>query len=105
VLSGLAGSLLAQGLEPSRAAAAAAFLHGIAARLAAGGTTGTAGRGAGAGPDGPAGAWIAAMAGAVDGESTGAMARPEGVGAPIGASDLIGALPAATRMVNAAALA
>jgi hydroxyethylthiazole kinase-like uncharacterized protein yjeF len=35
VLSGLAGSLLAQGLGPSRAAAAAAYLHGIAARLAA----------------------------------------------------------------------
>jgi len=37
VLSGLAGSLLAQGLEPARAAAAAAYLHGIAARLAADG--------------------------------------------------------------------
>jgi hydroxyethylthiazole kinase-like uncharacterized protein yjeF len=35
VLSGLAGSLLAQGLDPARAAAAAAYLHGIAARLAA----------------------------------------------------------------------
>lgn len=35
VLSGLAGSLLAQGLGPARAAAAAAYLHGIAARLAA----------------------------------------------------------------------
>jgi len=78
VLSGLAGSLLAQGLEPSRAAAAAAFLHGIAARLAAGGA---------AGGEGPA-----------------ATARAEGAGAPIGASDLIGALPAATRMVNAAAM-
>jgi ADP-dependent NAD(P)H-hydrate dehydratase / NAD(P)H-hydrate epimerase len=37
VLSGLAGSLLAQGLDPARAAAAAAYLHGIAARLAADG--------------------------------------------------------------------
>jgi ADP-dependent NAD(P)H-hydrate dehydratase / NAD(P)H-hydrate epimerase len=37
VLSGLAGSLLAQGLDPLRAAAAAAYLHGIAARLAADG--------------------------------------------------------------------
>jgi ADP-dependent NAD(P)H-hydrate dehydratase / NAD(P)H-hydrate epimerase len=37
VLSGLAGSLLAQGLGPARAAAAAAYLHGIAARLAADG--------------------------------------------------------------------
>jgi ADP-dependent NAD(P)H-hydrate dehydratase / NAD(P)H-hydrate epimerase len=35
VLSGLAGALLAQGLDPLRAAAAAAYLHGIAARLAA----------------------------------------------------------------------
>jgi hydroxyethylthiazole kinase-like uncharacterized protein yjeF len=35
VLSGLAGSLLAQGLQPQRAAAAAAYLHGVAARLAA----------------------------------------------------------------------
>ena len=54
VLSGLAGALLAQGLEPLRAAAAAAYLHGIAARLAA-------------------------------------------EGAPIGASDVIRALPAAIR--------
>jgi ADP-dependent NAD(P)H-hydrate dehydratase / NAD(P)H-hydrate epimerase len=35
VLSGLTGALLAQGLGPSRAAAAGAYLHGIAARLAA----------------------------------------------------------------------
>jgi ADP-dependent NAD(P)H-hydrate dehydratase / NAD(P)H-hydrate epimerase len=56
VLSGLAGALLAQGLDPLRAAAAAAYLHGIAARLAA-------------------------------------------EGAPIGASDVIGALPAAIRTV------
>jgi hydroxyethylthiazole kinase-like uncharacterized protein yjeF len=38
VLSGLAGALLAQGLEPAWAAAAAAYLHGLAARLAAAGT-------------------------------------------------------------------
>src|SRR5271170_1811012 len=37
VLSGLAGALLAQGLEPAWAAAAAAYLHGMAARLAAAG--------------------------------------------------------------------
>ena len=36
VLSGLAGSLLAQGAAPPEAAAAAAYLHGIAGRLAAG---------------------------------------------------------------------
>ncbi len=35
VLSGLAGSLLAQGVEPALAAAAAAYLHGMAGRLAA----------------------------------------------------------------------
>jgi ADP-dependent NAD(P)H-hydrate dehydratase / NAD(P)H-hydrate epimerase len=59
VLSGLAGALLAQGLVPAHAAAAAAYLHGIAGRLAA-------------------------------------------QGAPIGSSDLIGALPAATRTVTGA---
>jgi ADP-dependent NAD(P)H-hydrate dehydratase / NAD(P)H-hydrate epimerase len=58
VLSGLAGSLLAQGLDPARAAAAAAYLHGIAARLAAD-------------------------------------------GAPIGSEDIITALPAAIRTVEA----
>jgi ADP-dependent NAD(P)H-hydrate dehydratase / NAD(P)H-hydrate epimerase len=35
VLSGLAGALLAQGLSPMLAAAAAAYLHGMAGRLAA----------------------------------------------------------------------
>src|SRR5215472_14108394 len=54
VLSGLAGGLLAQGADPAHAAAAAAYLHGIAARLAA-------------------------------------------RNAPIGASDLISAIPAAIR--------
>ncbi|HEX9033783.1 MAG TPA: NAD(P)H-hydrate dehydratase [Streptosporangiaceae bacterium] len=59
VLSGLAGALLAQGVRPVRsAAAAAAFLHGLAGRLAAG-------------------------------------------GGPIGASDIIGALPQAVRLVTA----
>jgi hydroxyethylthiazole kinase-like uncharacterized protein yjeF len=56
VLSGLAGALLAQGLTPPDAAAAAAFLHGVAARQAAD-------------------------------------------GAPIGASDLVRALPGAIRTV------
>ena len=37
VLAGLAGALLAQGLLPPQAAIAAAYLHGLAARLAAGG--------------------------------------------------------------------
>jgi hydroxyethylthiazole kinase-like uncharacterized protein yjeF len=35
VLSGLAGALLAQGLDPAWAGAAAAYLHGLSARLAA----------------------------------------------------------------------
>jgi ADP-dependent NAD(P)H-hydrate dehydratase / NAD(P)H-hydrate epimerase len=65
VLSGLAGALLAQGLEPAWAGAAAAYLHGLAARLAAAGT------GTGPGP----------------GE------------APIGAFDVVAALPAAIRAV------
>ena len=37
VLAGLAGALLAQGLDAGEAAAAAAYLHGISARYAAGG--------------------------------------------------------------------
>jgi ADP-dependent NAD(P)H-hydrate dehydratase / NAD(P)H-hydrate epimerase len=57
VLSGMAGSLLAQGADTAHAAAAAAFLHGIAARLAA-------------------------------------------RDAPIGASDLFDAIPAAIRTVR-----
>ncbi len=36
VLSGLAGALLAQGLAPAQAGLAAAYLHGLAGRLAAG---------------------------------------------------------------------
>ena len=60
VLSGLAGALLAQGVLPARlAGAAAAFLHGLAGRLAAG-------------------------------------------DAPIGAADIITALPEAIRLVSAA---
>jgi hydroxyethylthiazole kinase-like uncharacterized protein yjeF len=70
VLSGLAGSLLAQGLGPADAAAAAAYLHGLAARLAAGGV---------ATDEGPG--------------------TPE---APIGASDVLRALPAAIRSVHGA---
>jgi hydroxyethylthiazole kinase-like uncharacterized protein yjeF len=57
VLSGLAGSLLAQGVDAPHAAAAAAYLHGMAGRLAA-------------------------------------------RDAPIGASDLLGAIPAAIRAVT-----
>ena len=60
VLSGLAGALIAQGLEPAQAGLAAAYLHGLAGRLAAA-------------PD------------------------PDAGEAPIGASDLVRALPAAFR--------
>jgi len=87
VLSGLAGSLLAQGLDAVEAAAAAAYLHGLAARLAA------AGSGAGTGENGGGsfGAGLSVPAG--DGP----------VAAPIGASDVVHALPAAIRVVRAAA--
>jgi ADP-dependent NAD(P)H-hydrate dehydratase / NAD(P)H-hydrate epimerase len=64
VLSGLVGALLAQGLEPAWAAASAAYLHGLAARLAAAGGPGESGE------------------------------------APIGAHDVITALPAAIRSVS-----
>jgi hydroxyethylthiazole kinase-like uncharacterized protein yjeF len=71
VLSGLAGALLAQGLLPPEAAIAAAYLHGIAGRLAAADSAGPA-----AGATGAAGA---------------------GGEAPIGASDVVRALPMAFR--------
>jgi ADP-dependent NAD(P)H-hydrate dehydratase / NAD(P)H-hydrate epimerase len=69
VLSGLAGSLLAQGLAPAQAGLAAAYLHGLAARLAAE----------------PAG------------DGTNAEAADGAGQAPIGASDVVRALPAAFR--------
>ena len=87
VLSGLAGSLLAQGLEVGEAAAAAAYLHGLAARLAA--------AGAGARP-----------AAAVEPSSGGwDITNPEDpragyAEAPIGAADVVGALPDAIRSVR-----
>jgi ADP-dependent NAD(P)H-hydrate dehydratase / NAD(P)H-hydrate epimerase len=74
VLSGLAGALLAQGLEPAEAGIAAAYLHGLAARLAAAGTRRPGGQVAAGAP------------------------VPE---APIGASDVVRALPAAIRGVAA----
>jgi hydroxyethylthiazole kinase-like uncharacterized protein yjeF len=77
VLSGLAGALLAQGLAPAEAGLAAAYLHGLAARLAA------------AGPDPSA---RSAPASAEETEETDGTAE-----APIGASDLVRALPAAFR--------
>ncbi len=76
VLSGLAGALLAQGLLPPQAALTAAYLHGLAARLAAADLAGT-----GLVPD-------ADSAGAGEGA---------GGAAPIGASDVVRALPMAFR--------
>ena len=78
VLSGLAGALLAQGLNPADAGAAAAFLHGVAARRAAAGDQG---------PIGP---------GAADDVATALE------GAPIGAADVVRALPDAIRAVRSA---
>jgi ADP-dependent NAD(P)H-hydrate dehydratase / NAD(P)H-hydrate epimerase len=72
VLSGLAGALLAQGLDPAWAGAAGAYLHGLAARLAAAGTR----RPRRHAEQDPA---------------------PE---APIGAFDVVTALPAAIRSVS-----
>jgi hydroxyethylthiazole kinase-like uncharacterized protein yjeF len=97
VLSGLAGSLLAQGLAATEAAAAAAFLHGIAARRAAAGavSAGTGGTGmAMAGGD---------LAGADLAGADLAGADPAGTeaGSPIAAGDVISALPAAIRGVRA----
>jgi len=85
VLSGLAGALLAQGLEPAWAAAAAAYLHGLAARLAAAGAR-HPGRRA------PAGEEVLAGDAALTEEPV-----PE---APIGAFDVITALPDAIRSVS-----
>jgi hydroxyethylthiazole kinase-like uncharacterized protein yjeF len=67
VLAGLAGALLAQGLLPPQAAIAAAYLHGLAARLAAAGG---------------------------DEHGAGGPPRPA---APIGAADVMRAIPRAFR--------
>ena len=87
VLSGLAGSLLAQRLEAGEAAAAAAYLHGLAARLAA------AGIGARPVPaiDPPGGG---------EGLANPETSRAGLAEAPIGAADVVGALPAAIRSVR-----
>ena len=71
VLAGLAGALLAQGLAAPQAALCAAYLHGLAARLAAAGTDRSGRAAAGGGYGGGEG--------------------------PIGASDVVAALPAAFR--------
>jgi ADP-dependent NAD(P)H-hydrate dehydratase / NAD(P)H-hydrate epimerase len=76
VLSGLAGALLAQGLDPAAAGMSAAFLHGVAARRAAAGHLTEAD---------------------VDEAGDGAFAE----GTPIGASDVVRALPDAIRAIRA----
>ena len=77
VLSGLAGALLAQGLAPAQAGLAAAYLHGMAGRLAAAGA-----------------------AGPLAADDVSALASSGRAGeAPIGASDLVRALPAAFRSI------
>ncbi len=82
VLSGLAGALLAQGLEPAQAGLAAAYLHGMAARLAAAPRAPRAPR-ARRSPETPDGTGEAPIDGTGE--------------APIGASDLVRTLPAAFR--------
>jgi hydroxyethylthiazole kinase-like uncharacterized protein yjeF len=74
VLAGLAGALLAQGLLPPQAAITAAYLHGLAARLAA------------------AGAGFSAAGHPVPGHALGE--------APVGASDVLGAIPIAFRTMT-----
>ena len=77
VLSGLAGALLAQGLAPAQAGLAAAYLHGMAGRLAAAGA-----------------------AGPLAADNVSALVSSGRAGeAPIGASDLVRALPAAFRSI------
>ena len=87
VLSGLAGSLLAQRLEAGEAAAAAAYLHGLAARLAAAGI--------GSRP-------VPAIEPSGGGRGLPNPENPRAgqAEAPIGAADVVGALPAAIRSVR-----
>jgi hypothetical protein len=82
VLSGLAGALLAQGLLPPQAALAAAYLHGLAARHAAAGSA--------AGTPWAGTPWAGALAGGV-------FEAGSGGAAPVGASDVVRAIPAAFR--------
>jgi hydroxyethylthiazole kinase-like uncharacterized protein yjeF len=83
VLSGLAGALLAQGMLPPQAAISAAYLHGLAARLAAAGAT-------------PNRDWANRDWPDRDGAG-GDEAWPAGL-APIGAADVVRALPRAFRL-------
>ncbi|MBV9445712.1 MAG: NAD(P)H-hydrate dehydratase [Streptosporangiaceae bacterium] len=80
VLSGLAGALLAQGLPPAQAGMAAAYLHGLAARLAAVGGT--------------------AVGQTPQNRQSAQTPETTTSEAPIGASDVIAALPDAFRAVS-----
>jgi hydroxyethylthiazole kinase-like uncharacterized protein yjeF len=92
VLSGLAGALLAQGVAVGEAAATAAFLHAMAARNGAAGTHAPTLAGGVAGQPGPG-----------RGNPAGdAVTEPPGE-APIGAGDVVRALPGAIRGVRLAA--
>lgn len=83
VLSGLSGALLAQGLDPAEAGLTAAFLHGVAARRAAAGDPGGTGA-----PN--------------DRRDVDEVAGDESTveGAPIGAADVVRALPGAIRAIR-----
>ncbi len=100
VLSGLAGALLAQGLRAAEAAAAAAYLHGLAARQAA------AGAGERPAPAVEPTRADPTRADPTRADPTRARAARAGAGeagqpeAPIAAADVIGALPAAIRWVR-----
>jgi len=104
VLSGLAGSLLAQGLLPPQAAIAAAYLHGLAARLAAsdplapgqGGYGGAGGYGGGGPHAGRTSSPVRGGRGGYGGAGSLPVRESE---APIGAHDVITGLPMAFRVV------
>jgi ADP-dependent NAD(P)H-hydrate dehydratase / NAD(P)H-hydrate epimerase len=97
VLSGLAGALLAQGLTVSEAAAAAAYLHGLAARQAA---LGIGERPAPAVQPPQAAANRASTGGQPSIHRQAITSDP--AEAPIAAADVIGALPATIRSVRQA---
>ncbi|NYH78530.1 hydroxyethylthiazole kinase-like uncharacterized protein yjeF [Actinopolyspora biskrensis] len=86
VLTGMLGKLLAAGVEPLRACGCAVLVHARAAEIAATGSAEHGGR-----------------APRVGGDEEGRAERT--VGAPIGASALLAAVPAAIREVRAAATA
>ena len=92
MLSGLAGALLAGGLTPTTRARCAAFLHGLAGRVAA------------AGPDGAAEAAAAVLEAIEDTGVPGVTTAGSGLPtAPISAQDLPDALPEALRSLESPA--